>query len=283
MAEPLTIEQIKANIADKFEENYARLRLDGGHSLASDVKAIALEQVLAYIDKMYDIASTVTDTEVRLTLPEQKTTKGRRFTIEGVVDIVRDDDETIMYDVKTHDSEYVRQNIELYEKQLNVYAHIWQTLRGEPLTATAIIATAFPNTLRDAQKAGNEVQIQKQMAEWQPLVEIPLDQSKVDGTIAEFGEIVDLIEDNRFRPPKVDILKQKVGRTKQLFATRVCRNCDARFSCQSYRNYSLSTSAKSEFDFSLYFSDFGSNDDRSERVSLSLDANAGTVIEIEEE
>ena len=31
MAEPLTIEQIKANISDKFEENYARLRLDGGH------------------------------------------------------------------------------------------------------------------------------------------------------------------------------------------------------------------------------------------------------------
>lgn len=280
MPEMLNIEQIKENIIDKFEENYARLRLAGGHSLSPDVKAMALDQVLAYIDKMYDIAATVTDTEVRLTLPEQRTGKGRKYTIEGVVDIVRDDDETVMYDIKTHDSEYVRQNIELYEKQLNVYAHIWQTLRGEPLTATAIIATAFPSTLRDAQKDGNEFQINKQMDEWQPLVEIPLDQSKVDGTIEDFGDVVDCIEDKLFKPPKVEVLKQKIGRTRQLFATRICRNCDARFSCQSYRNYALSTSAKSEFDYGLYFSDFGSTDERSERVAL---ASQETEITQEEE
>src|SRR5215203_1313146 len=136
-------------IGETFEENYLSMRMDGGHALTPDVKQMALEQVKAYYRKLRDVAEHVTDTEVRLTLPGQQTVNGREYTIEGIVDIVRDNDRTVMYDIKTHEADYVRQNIELYENQLNVYAHIWQNLRQQDLDETAIIATAFPQKLLD--------------------------------------------------------------------------------------------------------------------------------------
>ena len=122
--------EIEAEIRRMFEENYELMRLEGGHALSADVKEAALNQVLFYWRKMRDVAENVTDTEVKLNLPEQITPQGRKYGIEGVVDIIREDERTVMYDIKTHDSDYVRANTAEYEKQLNVYAHIWQGLRG---------------------------------------------------------------------------------------------------------------------------------------------------------
>ena len=86
--------EIIEKIKEYFEDNYETMRLEGGHAITEDIKQIALTQVLLYFEKMKDVATRVTHTEVKLTLPDQKTPKGRNFTIEGVVDIVRDDDET---------------------------------------------------------------------------------------------------------------------------------------------------------------------------------------------
>jgi hypothetical protein len=66
---------------------------------------------------------------------------------------------TVMYDVKTHDAEYVRVNRKLYEQQLNVYAYIWQELRGQPLDETAVIATDFPEGIKQALNSGDEAQL----------------------------------------------------------------------------------------------------------------------------
>ncbi len=265
-------EEIEDWIRETFERNYERLRLDGGHALNPDVKQVALEQILAYYKKLTDIAESVTDTEVRLTLPEQITPEGRRYTIEGVVDIVRDDDKTIMYDIKTHDADYVRKHIDAYEKQLNVYAFIWQNLRGQPLDQTAIIATAFPERVRDALRSGNEAVIEREMTAWDPLVDIPLDHEKVDETIQGFGEIVDNIETKNFKPPRVEVLISEFGNTRQKFGTRICRNCDARFSCTPFRNFVIATNARTGLDFARYFADFGSDDDRAARVLVTLEA-----------
>lgn len=264
-------EEIEDWIRETFERNYERLRLDGGHALNPDVKQVALEQILAYYKKLTDIAESVTDTEVRLTLPEQITPEGRRYTIEGVVDIVRDDDKTIMYDIKTHDADYVRKHIDAYEKQLNVYAFIWQNLRGQALDQTAIIATAFPERVRDALRSGNDAVIEREMTAWDPLVDIPLDHEKVDETIQGFGEIVDNIEAKNFKPPRVEVLISEFGNTRQKFGTRICRNCDARFSCTPFRNFVIATNARTGLDFARYFADFGSDDDRAARVSVTLE------------
>ena len=279
--EMLSIEEIEAWVDETFEENYERLRLDGGHALTPYVKRMALEQIKNYYRKLRDVAENVTDTEVRLTLPEQRTSEGRKYTIEGVVDIVRENDLTIMYDIKTHDADFVRKNPEVYAEQLNVYANIWQTLRGQPLDQTAIIATAFPDAVKDALRKKNEVAISKQMELWNPLVEIPLNQEKVQDTIDGFSATVDAIESKKFKPPKVETLLEEVGTTRQKFGTRVCRNCDARFSCTSYRNFVISTNARTGLDFKTYFTDFGSDDEKAETVSLSLEVAPPRDVEIE--
>ena len=262
--------EIIEKIKEYFEENYELMRLEGGHAITEDVKQLALTQVLYYFTKMREVATRVTDTEVKLTLPDQKTPKGRNFTIEGVVDIVRYDNETWMYDIKTHDTEYIKANKELYEKQLNVYAHIWQELRGQDLDKTAIISTAYPEGLKQAHLLNDQFRIQFELSKWNPLIDLEFDQEKVKDAIEEFAETVDCIEDNKFKPAPTEKLRETMEGTNALFATRVCRNCDTRFSCSSYREYSTGKGKGERGSFKKYFDDFGSDIDKEEWVNANL-------------
>lgn len=254
--------EIELEICKMFEENYELMRLEGGHALSADVKNVALNQVLFYWYKMREVAENVTDTEVKLNLPEKITPQGRKYGIEGVVDIIREDDKTVMYDIKTHDSDYVRANTSEYEKQLNVYAHIWQGLRGQQLDQTAIIATSYPNGLRDAIASNDDKRITKELENWNPLIDISFNQEDVEETIQEFGEVVDAIESRQFTPPSVDKLKTLLPGKKYSFAVQVCRNCDARFSCSAYRNYIRSSASKGDSLLKRYLNDFGSDLER---------------------
>jgi hypothetical protein len=194
-----------------------------------------------------------------------------KYVIEGVVDIIRDDERTIMYDIKTHEAGYVRSNLDQYEKQLNVYAHIWQSLRRQPLDETAIIATAFPDTLNEALQRGKLDIIAREMEAWEPLVPVPLNQSRFEETIEDFGKVVDQIEGKSFAPPPVEKLTEKVPGINSIFARHVCRSCDARFSCKSYRNYAVSAATgRIEFAFSQFFSDAPSDPERTEWVVANL-------------
>jgi hypothetical protein len=262
--------EVIEKIKEYFEENYELLRLEGGHAVTEDIKQLALTQVLYYYSKLKEVANKVTDTEVKLTLPNQKTLKGRNFTIEGIVDIVRDDDETWMYDIKTHDLEYVQSNKEHYEKQLNVYAHIWQELRGQALDKTAIISTAYPDGLKQAHLLNDQFRIAYELSKWNPMVDLDFDQLKVQDVIDDFALIVDCIEDKKFKPAPVEKLREKMEGTNALFATRVCRNCDARFSCASYRKYATSKGKGERGNFKKYFDDFGTDLDKEEWVNANL-------------
>ncbi|WP_425077289.1 PD-(D/E)XK nuclease family protein [Psychroserpens sp. S379A] len=247
-------------ITEEYEANYERLRLEGGHALSPEVKRQGLLQVLMYFRKMREVAETVTETEVKLTLPEQTSPKGNKFTIEGVVDIIREKDSTTMYDVKTHDADYVKANKEDYIDQLNVYTHIWQNLRNETLNGTAIIATQFPRTLKKAIDADEEEKLIRELEKWNPVIPIPFSQEKVEDTINKFACVVDRIENREFHPPSVDELQERIKGTKQRFATRVCRNCDARFSCDAYREYAQKSSSFSG-GFAQYINDLGNSDE----------------------
>jgi hypothetical protein len=231
--------EMEAFIRRVFEQNYEELRLESSHALAPDTRLTALHQVLLYWRTLSDVANNVTDTEVRLSLPNQKSPQGRDYAIEGIVDIVRDNERTIMYDIKTHNAEYVKSNLDVYEQQLNVYAHIWQNLRGQPLDGTAIIATDYPDNIRDALASENESEIEHALSTWDPVVPIRFDPKKVLETIAKFGETVDDIENGVFAPPPLERLNELItgSKLRVRFATHVCRNCDARFSCKSYREY----------------------------------------------
>lgn len=266
----MTPEEIEDRIKEIFEQNYEMLKLEGGHALTPDVTQSALTQVLYYYRKMRSVAERVTDTEVKLTLPDQLTPEGRRFTIEGIVDIVREDDEVWMYDIKTHDPDYITGNKQFYEKQLNVYAHIYENLRGNKLDHTAIISTAFPANMKAAIASGDVKRIEHELPKWNPLIDIPFDQSKVQATIQDFGAVVDKIETNCFEPPSVEVLQAKIEGTNTIFASRVCRNCDARYSCEAYREYALQTGTRTQSNFKKYFEDFGNDLEQEEFLTANI-------------
>ena len=195
---------------------------------------------------------SVTETEVKLALPGLTTPRGRPFLLEGVVDIVRDGDEVRMYDLKTHDDREVRAERELYEDQLNVYAHIWKGFRGQSLHGTAIIATRLPPALREALRVRDPQAINAAMASWNPVVDLRFDENEVARTVEDFGRCVDAIEDGEFAPLPADKLEEQRGTRRwkdhgdalgvgaervPTFAEIHCRNCDARFSCTSYDTY----------------------------------------------
>jgi hypothetical protein len=191
----ITDAEVEERIREFFDRNYDLLRQEGGHVLAEGAKRQALEQSLLYWRKLKAIATSVTETEVKLALPGLTTPNGRPFVLEGIVDIVREGDEVRMYDLKTHEESEVRAERELYEDQLNVYAHIWKGVRGQSLDGTAIIATRLPPELREALRARDPEAINAAMAAWDPVVDLAFDENEVARTIADFGRCVDAIED----------------------------------------------------------------------------------------
>ncbi len=274
-------EQVEQYLQERFDENFERIQDETGAGLSPDIREMALQQVLYYWRKLKDIAMRVTETEVRLNLPCQRTPDGREYGIEGVVDIVREEDQTIMYDIKTHETDYVRTHCADYSQQLNIYAHIWQILREQDLNETAIITTALPEKLREAIVNGDDATIERKLEFWDPVVEIPFDPEAVEAAIMEFGEIVDQIENGSFAPPKLAMLRSRTEDTKQTFAMRICRNCDARFSCRSYRLFTKSSSGKSEFSFKDYFPDDLADWEYEERLRGRLDSFAEGELAIE--
>ena len=175
-----------------------------------------------------------------------------------------------MYDIKTHDPEFIISNLHLYEKQLNVYAHIWQELRKEELDSTAVISTAFPQPLKQAYLMNDMYRIKYEMAKWKPLIPIPFIQENVKDTVNDFACVVDEIEDKKFLPVGVDVLKTTMVGTNALFATKICRNCDARFSCSSYREYAVGKGKGERGNFKKYFEDFGTDTDQEDWINVNL-------------
>src|SRR2546426_3774209 len=268
-------ESMEDFILRHFEDNFQRLKFESGHGLAPEVKEAAKRQVVLYWRRLKEVAETITDTEVRLNLPGQRTPKKRKFSIEGVVDIVREKGHTVMYDLKTHDPEYVKKNLAEYERQLNVYAHIWQNLRQQELNETAVVATQFPDSLNAAweNRQQHPAVFEQELQRWNPIIRILFDTQHVRDTIQEFASTVDLIEDGVYFPPPVSELKKVDVRT-ETFATRVCRNCDVRFSCRSYREYVKTSSSRDLPRFKDIYRDAGSEGDRQSR----MDAGLATVL-----
>jgi len=271
----MTSQDIEEKIKEYFEKNYQSLRLTGGHALTEDIKQLALNQIIAYYRKLKRIAEQVTETEVKLTLPNEVTPNGNKFNIEGVVDIVQEGEEIWMYDLKTHDAKFISEHTEFYEDQLNVYAHVWENLRNNHLDKTAIISTALPEKVKNAMKFGNE-EVQKiAFEEWKPVIEIECKKENVAQTIEEFAKVVDNIEDRVFSPPDVKRLKIKEPGTNVQFATYVCRNCDARFSCSTYREYVKQTGARNQSDIWKYLEDTGDAVSNEEKILANLEKTVG--------
>jgi hypothetical protein len=178
-----------------------------------------------------------------------------------------------MYDIKTHDAEYVRAHPEEYGEQLNVYAHIWHHLRAQQLDETAIIATDYPITIREAMANRDAAALEKAIVAWDPLIKLPFKPENVQAMIEKFGKIVDKIEENIFAPAPLEKLKEKLAtHGNSLFATSICRYCDARFSCSSYRQYITTGKGRIiEPYFKDYYGDLGPEAERDDWTTNTLD------------
>ena len=269
----MTQNEIEEKIKERFELNYEILKAEGGHALTNNVKEIALNQILFYYRKMRSVADRITETEVKLSLPDQFTPLGRRFAIEGIVDIVSEQDKVTMYDIKTHDTDFIKTNKDIYERQLNVYAYIWENLRKNKLDYTAIISTSLPPSLRAAIRLKNEERIKAEIEKWDPVIPIDFNEEQINETIEDFAKVVDKIETHSFQPPPSKTLKNKIEGSNVNFALRVCGNCDARYSCESYREYALQTGVHTAQDFKKYFENYHDDDEQENFISSNLDTD----------
>lgn len=264
--------EIEKKLKDLFDENFDILKSESGHTIAEYTKQLAWNQVLYYWKKLYEIAQHITDSEVRLCLPNQKTKKKRTFSIDGVVDIIREHSETWMYDIKTHDAEYIEGNKKFYENQLNIYAHIWQKLRNSKLDHTAIISTSFSKALRTAIRDGDPIRIAKALQEWNPIIEMHFSKEGVGHTVEDFGNVVDEIEENKFSPPSVSKLSEKYPGSDKTFLNRICSNCDTRFTCPSFRQYITNATKGTHTKFKKYVDVAIDEIEREEWVNVNLEA-----------
>lgn len=252
-------------LMESFEANYERLREQSGRSLAPFVKEAARLQVLLYFRRLQDLAAQVDETEIHLVLPEQRSPEGRTYSLEGVVDIVHDDDRTTLYDLKTYlDADSANDHVEPHYRQLNVYAHIWNGLRGRPLDAIAVIATRPTRNLARALRNADAGRIEATVAAWNPILDVPVNASVVDDVIRDFGATVDAIENRCFTSPPLATLKAPARpEGRSAFAQDICINCDARFGCTSYRQFVKSQApGKAELALREANADFGGDAER---------------------
>lgn len=238
MAIGMTDDEIELKLREFFEENFEYLKDSSGHSIDAYMKEKAFQQVLYYWKKNRSLIERITRSEVKLSLPEQKTPRDEiPYTMEGVVDIVQEKDGVWLYDLKTHDRERIVSNLTPYKEQLFIYAHIWKNLQGNALDNTAIISTPLPPRLEKAIGDGNPKAVEREVKDWEPVIPIGYNEDEVAGMISNFGEVVERIENSDFAPPAVDVLLSVPDGMRKPFAVHVCRNCDVRFSCKSYAKY----------------------------------------------
>jgi len=62
------------------------------------------------------------------------------------------------------------------------------------------------------------------------------------------------------------------------FGVRVCRNCDARFSCPSYRRYASASSSKQETLVRQYFQDLGPDSDEQDWLNNNLESQPENLV-----
>lgn len=236
---PITVDMVK----QIFDDVHESLQAESGYGLDAQTREDAWRQVKLYWVKLQEqVAGRVTETEVPLTLMNNKSPGERMFTIHGVVDVVQEQDKIILYDIKSHDYQRLHDNIESYGPQLQVYAYIWSQLRGQTVDATCIINTDPPPAVKAIVDVTNMTDAERDAFErWNPVIPITnFSQERVHDTIARFGMVVDAIEEHKFNPPTVEELERTRSR---LPVPLICAKCDVRFSCMSYRQLTLTNRA----------------------------------------
>lgn len=187
----------KDNISSWFESNYNSLVKSEHTYLAEPQRNAALNQVIRYAERMNGKWSSIQQAEVDVSLVKED------YIIGGKIDLVKGGDGTVeIVDFKSEkkpDMERMRNRIEHYRRQLQIYAYLIEQRTGQKVSKMHLYYTAEEN--------GN------------PMISFPYTHSAIEGTVAAFDDTVHRILKKDFNHSCDDM--------------RTCKNCDFRYYCQN--------------------------------------------------
>ena len=185
----------KDNISSWFESNYNSLVKSEHTYLAEPQRNAALNKVIRYAERMYGKCSSIQQAEVDVSLVKED------YIIDGKIDLVKGSDGTVeIVDFKSEkkpDMEKMRNRIEHYRRQLQIYAYLIEQRTGQKVSKMHLYYTAEEN--------GN------------PMISFPYTHSAIEGTVAAFDDTVHKILRKDFKHRCDD--------------AKTCKNCDFRYYC----------------------------------------------------
>lgn len=185
------------NITRWFENNYNSLIKSEHTYLAEPQRMAALNQVLRYAKRQSGKWDTIKQAEVDVSLVQMD------YIIEGKIDLVKGIDGTVeIVDFKSErkpDMERMRQRLEHYRRQLQIYAYLIEQRTGQKVSKMHLYYTGEEN--------GN------------PMISFPYTKSAIEGTVAAFDDTVH------------KILRKEFNHCSD--NPQTCKNCDFRFYCQN--------------------------------------------------
>lgn len=185
------------NITDWFETNYHSLVKSEHTYLAEPQRNAALKQVLRYAERQDGKWDAIKQAEVDVSLVQTD------YIIEGKIDLVKGANGTVeIVDFKSErkpDMERMRQRLELYRRQLQIYAYLIEQRTGQKVSKMHLYYTGEEN--------GN------------PMISYPYTKSAIEGTVAAFDDTVHRILRKEFKHTCDN--------------PQTCKNCDFRYYCHN--------------------------------------------------
>lgn len=185
------------NIENWFVTNYNSLIKSQHSHLAEPQLKVALNQVLRYADRQKGKWSEIRQAEVDVSLVQPE------YIIEGKIDLIKGEGDTVeLVDFKSEhkpDMEKDRDRLELYRRQLHIYAYLVEQRTEQKVSKMHLYYTG--------EESGN------------PMVSFPYTKSAIEGTVSAFDNTVHKIMNKKFEH----------GCDK----SEICRNCDFRYYCRN--------------------------------------------------
>lgn len=185
------------NITDWFESNYHSLVKSEHTYLAEPQRSAALKQVLRYAERQGGNWDAIKQAEVDVSLVQTD------YIIEGKIDLVKGANDTVeIVDFKSErkpDMERMRQRLEHYRRQLQIYAYLIEQRTGQKVSKMHLYYTGEEN--------GN------------PMISYPYTKSAIEGTVAAFDDTVHRILRKEFKHTCDN--------------PQTCKNCDFRYYCHN--------------------------------------------------
>lgn len=185
------------NISKWFDSNYVSLTKSEHTYLAGPQREAALKQVLRYVDRQQGDWSKIQQAEVEVSLVKTD------YIIDGKIDLIKGEGDTVeIVDFKSEhkpDMEKMRDRLEQYRRQLNIYAYLVEQRTGKKVSKMNLYYTAEENGV--------------------PTITYPYQKMAVEGTMEAFDDTVHKIMKKDFHRCADD--------------PKICKNCDFRFYCMN--------------------------------------------------